>query len=141
MSDSQISFTSMDEFLLYKRYMEEKNRVEVEEINDNVTIQEIYTNVTTSTTQQEYPEPNITQSYDQTYHYTNEDEMLELLIMEVQAHEALWDRSSKLYHNSQQTRAAWVAIATNLNQEVETLKKNGETCTIVFVNVKMEKTN
>ena len=61
MSDSQISFTSMDEFLLYKRYMEEKNRVE--EINDNVTIQEIYTNVTTSTTQQEDPEPNITQSY------------------------------------------------------------------------------
>ena len=77
--------------------------------------------MTTSTTQQENPEPNITQ-YDQTYHYTNEDEMLELLI-EVQAHEALWDRSSKLYHNSQQTRAAWVAITTNLNQEVETLKK------------------
>ena len=123
MFHSQISFTSMNKFLLYKRYMEEKNRVEVEEINDNVTIQELYTNVTTSTTQQEDPEPNITQSYDQTYHHTNEDEMLGLLIMEVQAHEALWGRSSKLYHNSQQTRAAWVAIATNLNQEVETLKK------------------
>ena len=90
----------------------------------------------TTTTQQD-PEP----AYDQTYHYTNEDEMLELLIIEVQAQEALWDRSSKLYHNSQQTRAAWVAIATNLNQEVETLKKNGETCTIVFVNVKTEKRN
>ena len=49
--------------------------------------------------------------------------MLELLIVEVHAHEALWDRSSKLYHNSQQTRAAWVDIATNLNQELEFLKK------------------
>ena len=117
MSDT-ISFTSMDD-LLYKRFMEEKNRLEVEEtINDNVTIQEIYTNVATTTTQQD-PEP----AYDQTCHYTNEDEMLELLIIEVQAHGALWDRSSKLNHNSQQTRAAWVAIATNLNQEVETLKK------------------
>ena len=48
---------------------------------------------------------NLTLLYGDIYQYNNDDEMLEL------------------YHSTQQTRAAWVAIATNLNQEIDFLKK------------------
>ena len=42
MSDT-ISFTSMDDYLLYKRFMEEKNRLEVEEtINDSHNTRDLY---------------------------------------------------------------------------------------------------
>ena len=132
----------MDDFLLYKRYLKGKKRLEVDD--DNVSLQDIYTNAITTQQEEENTaqeqQENVTQAYDETYHYTKEDERFELLIIEVQAHEVLWDRSSKLYHNSsQETRAAWVAISTNLNQEVEILQKNGETCMIAFENAKIEK--
>ena len=45
------------------------------------------------------------------------EEMLEFLIIEVQAHEAIWNRASKLYKIPQQSKAAWSAVAINLGQD------------------------
>ena len=50
------------------------------------------------------------------YEFTTEDEMQEFLIVEVQAHESIWNRQSPLYKIPLETKMVWKDIANNLGQ-------------------------
>ena len=50
------------------------------------------------------------------YQFSTGDEMQEFLIVEVQAHESIWNRQSPLHKIPLETKMAWKDIANNLGQ-------------------------